>query len=329
MQYFSIILPVYNRPNEVQELLESLVLQDYTKEYEVVVVEDGSQHSANKIVEKFNKKLNINYLTKPNTGPGDSRNFGMQKAKGNFFVILDSDTILPKTYLSNLEKIIKTNKLDAFGGVDDAHPTFTPIQKAINYAMTSLLTTGGLRNKSKNNDQLRSFNMGISKDVFIQTKGFSKYRYGEDIDLSNRIKEFGFKTRVLPTIKVYHKRRTNFEQFFRQTFNFGMARPILNKIHQKKLKFTYWFPTIFSFGFLFSIILLVIGNYYFISIFLFYFLLILIDSYKKNKNFKVALLSIYASIIQFMGYGIGFFRSWTRIYLQHKHLKETFPKMFS
>jgi GT2 family glycosyltransferase len=231
--------------------------------------------------------------------------------------------------LSKLDYSLKKEQLDAFGGVDDAHSSFTPIQKAINYAMTSFLTTGGLRNKSKDNFQLRSFNMGISKEVFTKTKGFSKYRYGEDMDLSNRIKKLGFKVKVLPQVKVFHKRRANFEQFFKQTFNFGMARPILSKLHHTHLKLTYWFPTLFSFGLLFALILLMLGNPVFIYFYLVYFLLLFVDSYFQNKNIKVALLSVFATIVQFIGYGMGFFRSWTRIHLQHKHIKETFPEMFS
>lgn len=291
-------------------------------------MEDGSTKTTENIVALFKEKLQITYIKKKNTGPGDSRNFGMKHAKGNFYIILDSDVILPKNYLSLIHSTIVNDKIDAFGGVDDALPSFTNVQKAINYTMTSLLTTGGLRNKEKNNHQLRSFNMGISKEVFIQTKGFSKYRYGEDIDLSKRIVALGFLSKVYSTIKVFHKRRTSFEQFFKQTFNFGMARPILNKLHQNSAKLTYWFPTFFFIGLLFSLLFLLLGNPIFISSFLLYFLLIFIDSFLKNKNIKVALLSVYASIVQFIGYGVGFLRSWVRLHIQHKSIKETFPQMF-
>ena len=328
MIHFSIIIPVYNRPNEIKELLESLLYQDYKYNYEIIIVEDGSTKTAENIVTFFKEKIQITYLKKKNTGPGDSRNYGMQQAKGNYFIILDSDVILPQNYLSQIHNIIVKDRIDTFGGVDDALPSFTNIQKAINYAMTSFLTTGGLRNKEKNNHQLRSFNMGISKEVFIQTKGFSKYRYGEDIDLSKRILALGFLSKVYPTVKVFHKRRTSFEQFFKQTFNFGMARPILNKLHQNSAKLTYWFPTFFFIGLLFSLIFLLLGNPIFISFFLFYFLLIFVDSFLKNKNIKVAFLSVYASIVQFIGYGVGFLRSWVRLHLQHKSIKETFPQMF-
>ena len=327
----SFIIPVYNRPLEIQELLDSFLLQDNKKDFEIIIVEDGSVKTAESIVEKYKNKLNVVYLKKKNSGPGDSRNYGMKKAKGDFFVLLDSDVILPKDYIKILYNEISKLNIDAFGGIDDAHPSFTAIQKAINYAMTSFLTTGGLRNKENNANsfQLRSFNMGISKEVFLNTKGFSKQRYGEDIDLSNRIKKFGFTAKLIPHLKVHHKRRANFEQFFKQTFNFGRARPILNKTHKNTAKITYWFPTLFTFGLLFSLLFLLLGQPIPILFYLVYFLVIFADAYQKNKIFKVALLSVYATVVQFVGYGVGFFRSWVRLYVQHKSVKETFPKMFS
>ena len=244
---------------------------------------------------------------------------------------MDSDVILPKDYIKILYNKISKLNIDAFGGVDDAHSSFTATQKAINYAMTSFLTTGGLRNKENNANsfQLRSFNMGISKEVFLKTKGFSKQRYGEDIDLSNRIIKMGFTIKLFPNLKVYHKRRSNFEQFFKQTFNFGRARPILNKTYKNTAKVTYWFPTLFTFGLLFSFVLLMLGQSIPILFYLVYFFIIFTNAYQKNKNFKVALLSLYATLVQFVGYGVGFFRSWARLYVQHKSVKETFPKMFS
>lgn len=328
---FSFIIPVYNRPQEIKELLNSFLLQDFNGDFEIIIVEDGSSKTAESVINEFKEKLHIVYLKKNNSGPGDSRNYGMRKAKGNFFVVLDSDVLLPKEYIKTLYKEISKSQIDAFGGVDIAHTSFTDIQKAINYAMTSFLTTGGLRNKEdkKNSFQLRSFNMGISKVVFLKTKGFSKQRYGEDIDLSNRIKQFGFKSKLLPDLQVYHKRRANFEQFFKQTFNFGRARPILSKMHKNTSKITYWFPTLFVFGFLFSWFSLLLGKPIFMLFYLVFFLILFIDAYLKNTNLKVALLSVYATLVQFTGYGIGFFRSWVRLHVQHKSIKETFPEMFS
>ncbi len=328
--HFSIIIPVYNRPQELDELLQSIANQNYANTFQVVVVEDGSTISSEKIIYKYKDVLSIVYIVKKNSGPGHSRNVGMEKASGNFFIILDSDVLLPKNYLSSVENEISEFELDAFGGVDDAHESFTPIQKAINYAMTSFLTTGGLRNKDsvKNDFQLRSFNMGISKKVFNKTKGFSKQRYGEDIDLSFRIKDLGFNSKLIPNAKVYHKRRIDFNRFFKQIFNFGRARPILNKLHPKSAKITYWFPTLFSFGFLFSLWLLFFGYWQFLALYFVYFLMVFVDSFYKNKNFQVAWLSVQATIIQFIAYGVGFLRSWVRLNLQHKSIRETFPEMF-
>ena len=328
MHFFSIIIPVYNRPNEIEELLASILHQKNKLNFEVLIIEDGSTKTSEKIITKYQDKINLRYFKKKNTGPGDSRNYGMQKATGDYFIILDSDVILPKDYFFNLKSLLKQKSVDAFGGVDDAHPSFTDIQKAINYAMTSFFTTGGLRNTDKNNFQLRSFNMGISKEVFNKTKGFSKQRYGEDIDLSNRIKQLGYQLKIFPSLRVFHKRRVNFEQFFKQIFNFGRARPILNKMHSGTSKITYWFPTIFTFGLVLAIILLLLKNYWLFIMYVFYFILITIDAFIKYKSISVALYTVYATLVQFVAYGIGFFRSWVRLHLQHKSIKETFPQMF-
>jgi cellulose synthase/poly-beta-1,6-N-acetylglucosamine synthase-like glycosyltransferase len=330
LKSFSLIIPVFNRPKEIEELLKSIVYQTYKDSFEIVIIEDGSKKTSKDVISKFKNKLNITYLFKSNSGPGDSRNYGMHRAKGDFFIILDSDVILPDNYLKIVSNHIQNKELDAFGGVDTDYKTFTDIQKAINYAMTSFITTGGLRSKSNNNSfQLRSFNMGISKEVFEKTKGFAKLRFGEDIDLSIRIKKLGFKTELIPSAKVYHKRRVNFEQFFRQTFNFGRARPVLSKMHKNTSKITYWFPTFFSFGLLFSLVLLLLGQPIFVCFYFAYFFIIFIDSYIKTKSFRVAIISIYATLVQFVGYGVGFFRSWVRLHLQHKSIKETFQQMFS
>jgi glycosyltransferase involved in cell wall biosynthesis len=184
----SLIIPVYNRPDEVDELLESLTKQNYTQEYEVVIVEDGSTIDCKSVVEKY-PSLNISYFYKPNSGPGDSRNFGMRNAKGDYFIILDSDCILPSDYLSQVQKSLEADYVDCFGGVDDADASFTDIQKAINFAMTSVLTTGGIRGASEklSKFQPRSFNMGISKKAFEASNGFGNIHPGEDPDLTIRL----------------------------------------------------------------------------------------------------------------------------------------------
>lgn len=325
---FSIIIPVYNRPQEVEDLLNSLLLQDFKGSFEVIIIEDGSSLKAEVVVKKFQKKLDIKYVFKENSGPGLSRNFGMQKAKGNYFIILDSDVILPKHYLSAVAKTLKTNFTDVFGGADAAHPSFTVIQKAINYSMTSVLTTGGLRgHKNNTNFQPRSFNMGLSKKAFDKTGGFAKQRIGEDIDLTFRLWHEGFKSQFIESAFVYHKRRSNFEQFFNQTYNFGKARPILNIQHKNTAKLTYWFPSFFLIGFVMSIFIFPFFQIL-TALYLLYFLLIFMSSLLINKNILVAFSSIYTTLIQLFGYGLGFLQSQLNLNILGKSPQESFPKMF-
>jgi len=308
---FSIIIPVYNRPNEIDELLESLSQQDLSANFEVLIIEDGSSIKSDIVVEKHKNKLNLKYFFKENTGAGASRNFGMEKASGNYFIILDSDVIVPKQYLLEVKKALETNYTDAFGGADAAHSSFTSLQKAINYSMTSILTTGGIRGnkKSLGKFQPRSFNLGISKKAFEKTNGFSRMKNGEDIDLTFRLWEHGFETQLIEKAFVYHKRRSSIKQFFRQTFGFGTARPILNNKYPESSKITYWFPSFFIIGFDISIILIIFGFQQFLYFYGIYFLLIFIDSLFQNKNLYVAFLSIITSFTQFLGYGLGFLES--------------------
>jgi len=307
---FSIIIPVYNRPQEIEELLYSLTKQTFSKNFEIIVVEDGSEIKADDIVENFSKELNVHYYYKENTGAGASRNFGMQYATGNYFIIFDSDCIIPPNYLIEVDKALNNKFTDAFGGADAAHKSFTTIQKAINYSMTSFLTTGGIRGNKKAVDkfQPRSFNFGISKKAFEKTKGFSKMKIGEDIDLTFRLWEHEFETQFIENAFVYHKRRSTFRQFFKQTFAFGKGRPFLNKKYPGTAKITYWFPSVFVVLFLLSALVFLFGNQFFVGVFALYFVAIFIDSWLKNKNISVAFVSVIATLIQFFGYGLGFLK---------------------
>ena len=308
---FSIIIPVYNRPNEIDELLESLTKQDFSHDFEVLIIEDGSTIKSDIIVEKYKLQLNIKYFFKENTGAGASRNFGMQNASGNYFIILDSDVLVPKQYLFEVSKALKQNFTDAFGGSDAAHASFTSLQKAINYSMTSVLTTGGIRGKKQavGKFQPRSFNLGLSKIAFEKIQGFSHMKNGEDIDLTFRLWENGFETQLIENAFVYHKRRSTIKQFFKQTFGFGTARPILNKKYPKTAKPTYWFPSLFIIGFDISIVLAILGFNQLLYFYGFYFFLIFLDSLFQNKSGQVAFLSIITSCTQFLGYGLGFLKS--------------------
>ncbi len=307
---FSIIIPVFNRPDEIDELLQSLCLQTYSDWFEIVIIEDGSSQTCADVVARYRDELTIKYLSKPNTGAGLSRNFGMKNASGNYFIILDSDVLLPPTYLSRVDKRLQEAYTDVFGGPDAAHDSFSDWQKAINYAMTSFLTTGGLRGgKKKKRFQPRSFNMGLSKKAFIDSGGFSSRRIGEDIDLSFRLEKLNFSIQLIPEAFVYHKRRSSFKQFFRQTYNFGKERPILTKQYPDTAKITYWFPTFFTIGLLIAIVTFFLKIYIPILLLLGYLLTIFIDSSIKSKNLKIGLWSVLTTFTQFIGYGTGFLQS--------------------
>ncbi|MBC8769466.1 glycosyltransferase [Arenibacter sp. BSSL-BM3] len=328
--FFSFIVPVYNRPNEINELLESLSLQDYGKSFEVVIVEDGSTESSESIVEKFKDKLSITYLKKSNSGPGDSRNYGMNRAKGNYFIVLDSDCIIPSQYLSVVEKSLTNNYVDCFGGPDAAHHSFTNVQKAINYSMTSVFTTGGIRGNraAVGKFQPRSFNMGISKEAFGKTHGYGNIHPGEDPDLTFRIWEAGFETKLIEDAYVYHKRRIDWNKFYIQVKKFGMVRPILNHWHPGTAKITYWFPTLFCMGLVIAFVLMLLGVLWPLVVYVLYFGLLFVHSLMVNKNFKVAFLSLIAVVIQFVGYGFGFLKNSILIAISNKKPEELFPKLF-
>ena len=328
--FFSIVVPVYNRPEEVRELLQSLAQQDFEKDFEVVIVEDGSSESSETIVENFQEQLQISYYYKKNSGPGDSRNFGMQKANGNYFLILDSDCILPKQYLSEVDKELKKKYVHCFGGPDAADTSFTMVQKAINYVMTSFFTTGGIRGgkKAVGKFQPRSFNMGISKEAFKKAGGFGRIHPGEDPDLTFRIWKVGFETRLFPNAYVYHKRRIDWNKFYVQVNKFGMVRPILNKWHPGTARLTYWFPTLFMLGLVVSLVMAIFGLVLPIMLYGIYFMVLFLDAMLRERNIKVALWAIYAAIIQFMGYGIGFFKSTMLLNFSKREPEELFPKLF-
>ncbi len=326
---FSFIIPVYNRPEETKELLESLVIQTY-KDFEVVIIEDGSKETSEEVVKTFSSKLNIMYLFKENTGPGDSRNYGMKKASGNYFIILDSDCILPNDYFENIKNALTQNFVDCFGGPDKALVSFSDVQKAINYAMTSFFTTGGIRGGSEKVEkfQPRSFNMGISKKAFEESNGFGKIHPGEDPDLSIRLWKKGYKTKLISNAFVYHKRRIDWNKFFTQVNKFGKARPILDSWHPEYTKLTFWFPTLFLFGMLVALILMFFTIYLPVYALLAYFLTLFIDSTFKNKSSRVGILSVVATLIQFYGYGKGFLVSFIKVKLLKKKPQEAFPELF-
>ena len=341
---YSIIVPVYNRPDEVDELLESLSNQTL-KDFEVVIVEDGSVKPCKDVCDKYAGILALHYYAKENSGPGQSRNYGAERAQGDYVIILDSDVVLPTGYLQAIDDELRQNPSEAFGGPDAAHDSFTPVQKAISYSMTSFFTTGGIRGGKAKLDKFypRSFNMGIRRDVYLKLGGFSKMRFGEDIDFSYRIVEAGYMPRLFPEAWVWHKRRTDFRKFFRQVYNSGIARINLEKRHPGTMKLVHLLPTVFTVGVIGLILISAVGRalmhyvdrdqFYWMCFapwipILLYSLIICIDSSIKNKSLWVGLLSIPAAFTQLMGYGLGFIESWWKRCVRKQDEFQAFEKNF-
>lgn len=342
---YSIIVPVYNRPEEVDELLHSLTAQTF-RDMEVIIVEDGSSRPCEDVVRRYAGKLPLRYFTKANSGPGQTRNFGAEHSQGDFLIFLDSDCVLPPGFLKEVNDELTRSECDAWGGPDRAHESFTPVQKAISYSMTSFLTTGGIRGGRKQMERKfypRSFNMGIRQSLYRQLGGFSSMRFGEDIDLSLRIYGSGASCRLFPEAWVWHKRRTDFGKFFKQVHNSGIARINLMKRHPGSLKLVHLLPMVFTVGtflcLLFAFLFLLLALLCFVALWqmpkpgcadgpmlciiagaggvilfllplLLFSLMVFIDSAIRNRSVRIGFLSVWASFIQLIGYGTGFLRAW-------------------
>ena len=357
---YSIIVPVFNRPDEVDELLESLCSQT-VKDFEVVIVEDGSKNPCKDVCDKYASILDLHYYYKENSGPGQSRNYGVERARGEYVIILDSDVVLPEGFMVAVDSSIshQPSAIVAWGGPDASHPSFTSVQKAISYSMTSFFTTGGIRGGKAKLDKFypRSFNMGIRRDVYQQLGGFSKMRFGEDIDFSYRIVEAGYQPRLFADAWVWHKRRTDFRKFFRQVYNSGIARINLETRHPGTMKLVHLLPTVFTVGVIGCLLLFALGAGLYIEgewldanglrptdnmhqgvgfvlcmlavlPLLFYSGLIFIDSTIRNKSLWVGLLSIPAAFVQLMGYGFGFIEAWWKRCVLGKDEFQAFEKNF-
>lgn len=309
---YSVVIPVYNRPDEVDELLQSLCSQTY-RNFEVVVVEDGSAIPCKQVVDKYAEALDVHYFEKPNSGPGQTRNYAAERSRGEYLLILDSDCILPETYLAAVEVELQREPADAFGGPDRAHDSFSDVQKAINYAMTSFFTTGGIRGGKKKMDKFypRSFNMGVRAEVYKALGGFSAMRFGEDIDFSIRIFKGGYRCRLFPEAWVWHKRRTDLKKFFKQVHNSGIARIDLYKKYPESLKVVHLLPAVFTVGVVLVLLVALICPWSLLLLALFA-IIIFMDASICNKSVKIGGLSVIAAFIQLTGYGSGFLRAWWR-----------------
>ena len=333
---YSVIIPVYNRPDEARELLESLCAQT-CRDFEVVIVEDGSAIPCKEVAEAYADRLDIHYYVKENGGPGRARNYGVERARGEYVLILDSDAVLPEGYIAAVEDELEREPADAFGGPDRAHPDFTPMQKAINYAMTSFFTTGGIRGGKKKLDKFypRSFNMGVRREVYQALGGFSDMRFGEDIDFSTRIFKGGYRCRLFPEAWVWHKRRTDLKKFFKQVHNSGIARIHLSKRHPGTLKLVHLLPAVFTLGCALLLVLAAVAaavgcpHWWVMLLPLVLFaLIIMADATRQERSVGVGLRAIAAAYVQLTGYGTGFLRSWWQRCVRGKGEFEAFKKNF-
>ncbi|MDY2605594.1 MAG: glycosyltransferase [Alloprevotella sp.] len=333
---YSVIIPVYNRPDEARELLESLCAQT-CRDFEVVIVEDGSAIPCKEVAEAYADRLDIHYYVKENGGPGRARNYGVERARGEYVLILDSDAVLPEGYIAAVEDELEREPADAFGGPDRAHPDFTPMQKAINYAMTSFFTTGGIRGGKKKLDKFypRSFNMGVRREVYQALGGFSDMRFGEDIDFSTRIFKGGYRCRLFPEAWVWHKRRTDLKKFFKQVHNSGIARIHLSKRHPGTLKLVHLLPAVFTLGCALLLVLAAVAaalgcpHWWVMLLPLVLFaLIIMADASRQERSVGVGLRAIAAAYVQLTGYGTGFLRSWWQRCVRGKGEFEAFKKNF-
>ena len=325
---YSFLIPVYNRPDEVDELLQSLTAQTQ-KDFEVIVVDDGSAVPCRSVAEKYAGQLPVRYFSKANSGPGQTRNYAAERAEGEYLLILDSDVIVPPGYLEAVDGELRREPCDAFGGPDRAHPSFTPMQKAINYSMTSFFTTGGIRGGRKKMDKFypRSFNMGVRREVYRALGGFSAMRFGEDIDFSIRIFKEGYRCRLFPEAWVWHKRRTDLKKFFKQVHNSGIARINLYKKYPESLKVVHLLPGVFTLGTAALLLGTAFCPYAPLPLLL-YALLVCADATMQNRSLRIGLLAVAAAYVQLIGYGTGFWRAWWRRCVRGKDEFEAFKKNF-
>ncbi len=304
---FSLIVPVFNRPDEIKELLESLTRQTFT-DFEIIIVEDGSELDCRSVIDKYQDRLDIKYFYKKNERPAIARNYGVERAQGEYVVFVDSDVIVPELYFETVDRELRKDPVDAYGGPDAAAPDFNNLQKAINYSMTAFLTSGKIRSGQKIDRYYpRSFNMGVKRQVFNEIGGFPVTRMwpGEDMVFAIEIIRRGYRTKLIPDAFVYHKRRNTLKSFFRQVFRFGKTRYIISRVYPETFKIFYLFPSAFTIG---TIGLLAMSMWqWWLSLFIVaYALLVGVDSIIKNKSLPVAGLSIITAFVQHFGYGLGF-----------------------
>ncbi|MGN0229329.1 MAG: glycosyltransferase [Muribaculaceae bacterium] len=318
MAYFSVIVPVYNRRDEVRDLLASLAAQS-VNDFEVIIVEDGSTDACGDIVEEYSDRLDAHYYFKDNEGRSIARNYGIERAKGEYFIFFDSDCVIPESYFATLRAALEAHYVPCFGGPDAAHSSFTDVQKAINFSMTAFLTTGGIRGGKVQMEKFvpRSFNMGYSRQVWETVGGFREM-FSEDIDMSTRIRKAGFDIRLIREAFVYHKRRVDLQKFARQTYVFGMSRITLKLLYPDSMKLVHTLPAMFVIGVVMLVMLALLWHWWAILPLAAYVLALWITALCSTRNLKIASLAIVTSFIQLGSYGVGFIKAFVwKILLGH------------
>jgi GT2 family glycosyltransferase len=318
---YSFIIPVYNRPGELAELLESMATQTYSN-FEVVIIEDGSDLRSDYLAKEYSGKLNIRYVDLTHCGPSLARNAGTRAAKGDYFIYIDSDCLLPADYLNNIDRFLEKQPLDLFGGPDRASEDFSLTQKAISYAMTSFLTTGGIRGGKKKIDRFypRSFNMGVSRKAFEAVGGFPETRMhpGEDMVFSIELINKGFSSGLIRDAYVYHKRRTTLGRFFKQVFGFGKTRYIISRVYPETFNLFYLAPSLFLAGSILLVTLWLLFGFLFLLPLMFWVILVFLDATIRNGSFFTGFIAVIASFIQMYGYGSGFLSAWWSVSIRGK-----------
>jgi glycosyltransferase involved in cell wall biosynthesis len=328
---YSFIIPVYNRPGELAELLASIARQTF-RNFEVVVVEDGSDLRSDFLVEKYSSEMAIEYIDLMRSGPSRARNVGTLAANGDYYIYVDSDCILPEDYLGKIDRFLETNPLDFFGGPDRASGNFNTTQKAISYAMTSFLTTGGIRGGKKKVDRFypRSFNMGISRNAFSAVGGYPETRMhpGEDMVLSIELIRNGFASGLIRDAYVYHKRRTSLRKFFKQVYGFGKTRLIISRVYPDTFSPLYLVPSLFLIGCLLLVLLAPVAGLLALMPILAWMGLVFLDATLQNWSVLTGLVAVAASVIQLFGYGAGFLMAVWSVFVMRKDEYRVFAKGF-
>ena len=339
-KFYSIIIPSFNRADELSELLKSFEQLDFPKDaYEVIIADDGSTDTTAELVKKFQdkKSFTLTYCSQQNKGLGAARNLGMENAAGDFFVFVDSDVTVPPHWLNEIDLGLSREKADAFGGPDTYLDSFPALLKAINYSMTSFITTGGLRGKKGRKLAKfypRSFNMGLSRKLQEKIGGFGNLRHGQDIEYSSRIIRSGAKVFFAEKAFVFHKRRTNLRRFLRQVFNWGIARINLYQIDPSMFEPLHAAPAAAL-----ILVLTVSAAAVFSPLFFWLFkiglvsgLLVLLfsmaDAAIKYKQLKPSFYLPLVIPIQVFAYGAGFIYNFIRRAVFKKDVKTGFKKNY-